>query len=195
MTEHHSRIAECRVGKSRNLISVLNLGYQALTGVFPKSRDAQITYGPLDWFGAPTAGCFNSPTPSSQTKCGENYSYRSGLNKSMVQHRERKIRALEKNMSLRSGDVVLDIGSNDATSLKAYTVPGLTRVGIDPTGSKFRQYYRDDIALVADYFSFGGHISGASPGVKRTVKMAMPAARLGRIVSRRSRVVSPNHSC
>ena len=48
---------------------------------------------------------------------------------------------------------MLDIGSNDATSLKAYTVPGSKRIGIDPTGAKFRQYYPDDVALVTDFFS------------------------------------------
>ena len=31
--------------------------------------------------------------------------------------------------------------------------PGLKRVGIDPTGAKFRQYYPDDITLVPDFFS------------------------------------------
>jgi hypothetical protein len=48
---------------------------------------------------------------------------------------------------------VLDIGSNDATSLKAYTVNGLTRIGMDPTGAKFKQYYPDDVILISDFFS------------------------------------------
>ena len=61
---------------------------------------------------------------------------------------------------------MLDIGSNDATSLKAYKVPGLRRVGIDPTGAKFRQYYPDDIALVPDFFSAEAFFrSGSRPAV------------------------------
>jgi C-methyltransferase C-terminal domain/Methyltransferase domain len=84
---------------------------------------------------------------------GENYGYRSGLNQSMVRHLTSKIVNLEKFAGLVPGDVVLDIGSNDATSLKAYQTPSLTRIGIDPTGAKFRQYYPDDIRLVPDFFT------------------------------------------
>ena len=46
----------------------------------------------------------------------------------------------------------MDIGSNDATSLKAYTVK-CKKVGIDPTGIKFREFYTDDIDLIPDFFS------------------------------------------
>ena len=55
-------------------------------------------------------------------------------------------------MKLSESDMVVDIGSNDATSLKAYTVK-CKRLGIDPTGIKFREYYTDDIDLIPDFFS------------------------------------------
>ena len=83
---------------------------------------------------------------------GENYGYRSGLNQSMVRHLTQKIGKLEQFAALKPGDTVLDIGSNDATSLKAYQTASLNRIGIDPTG-KFRQYYPDDIKLVPDFFN------------------------------------------
>jgi hypothetical protein len=34
----YKKIERCRVGNSQNLISVLDLGHQQLTGVFPKRR-------------------------------------------------------------------------------------------------------------------------------------------------------------
>jgi hypothetical protein len=83
---------------------------------------------------------------------GDNYGYRSGLNQSMVRYLTAKIDELERLVDLRSGDAVLDIGSNDATSLKAYTSAGLSRTGMDPTGRKFSQYYTDCIALIPDSF-------------------------------------------
>jgi hypothetical protein len=71
---------------------------------------------------------------------------------------------LERLAGLTAGATVLDIGSNDATSLKAYKTPGLHRLGIDPTGEKFRQYYSDDITLVPDFFSAAAFRSiGAAP--------------------------------
>jgi len=71
----------------------------------------------------------------------------------MVRHLQAKVRRLEAYAGLKSGDVVLDIGSNDATTLKAYQTGGIERIGIDPTGAKFRQYYTSDIQLVPDFFS------------------------------------------
>ena len=68
----------------------------------------------------------------------KDYGYRSGLNASMVRHLTQKIGKLEQFAELKAGDTVLDIGSNDATSLKAYQTPSLKRIGIDPTGAKFR---------------------------------------------------------
>jgi hypothetical protein len=84
---------------------------------------------------------------------GENYGYRSGLNQSMIDHLTRKIRHLERKVGLKPGDTVLDIGSNDCTSIKAYTTPGLKPIGIDPTGEKFRSFYPDYVRLVPDFFS------------------------------------------
>jgi hypothetical protein len=71
----------------------------------------------------------------------------------MVRHLEGKVRRLQSQVALERGDVVLDIGSNDATLLKAYDVDGIERVGIDPTGEKFRQFYPSGIQLVPDFFT------------------------------------------
>jgi hypothetical protein len=88
---------------------------------------------------------------------GDNYGYRSGLNVSMVNHLTNKIRMLESFAKLSESDIVVDIGSNDATALKAYSVK-CKRVGIDPTGVKFRKYYTDDIDLIPYFFSDKGFV-------------------------------------
>ena len=147
-------ISRCRMSGDSNLISVLNLGEQALTGVFPSSREAAISRGPLELVWCPTSGLLqlhHSFNPSEMY--GQGYGYRSGLNASMVEHLEAKARRLERQVGLRGGDVVLDIGSSDATLLKAYRVSGLERVGMDPSAEKFRGYYTSGIRLVPDFFS------------------------------------------
>ena len=83
---------------------------------------------------------------------GDNYGYRSGLNQSMVKHLQQKIRTLEKLVNPTENDLVIDIGSNDATSLKAYTTKP-QKVGIDPTGTKFKEFYTDDITPIPDFFT------------------------------------------
>lgn len=147
-------IPKCRVSGTKNLVSVLSLGHQSLTGVFPKTSEEPVTEGPLELVWCPDSGLLqlrHSYEPSEMY--GDNYGYRSGLNQSMVNHLSDKVAYLERTVSLKKGDIVVDIGSNDATTLKAYRTEGITRIGIDPTGSKFSEYYPPDIQLVPDFFS------------------------------------------
>lgn len=148
-----NRIEHCRVSGSRNLIPVLHLGEQELTGVFPRPGEA-VTRGPLELVWCPDSGLLQLAHRFDPSEMyGDNYGYRSGLNASMVRHLTQKILFLEQRADLKPGDTVLDIGSNDCTSLKAYATTPIKRIGIDPTGLKFKEYYPDDVALVPDFFS------------------------------------------
>lgn len=149
-----SEIKKCRISGSENLITVLDLGIQALTGVFPKDVNTPITAGPLRLVWCPDSGLLQlQHTYDLSEMYGDNYGYRSGLNLSMVAHLQQKVKHLQRLRPVQSGDVVVDIGSNDATLLKAYDCQGLKRVGIDPTGNKFREFYTKDIQLIPDFFS------------------------------------------
>jgi hypothetical protein len=154
LEKKYTKITKCRVCNSINLQSVLNLGHQSLTGVFPKSTNEKVTSGPLEMIWCQCCGLTQlGHSYRSSEMYGDNYGYRSGLNQSMIQHLSNKIMHLERMLKLNNGDVVVDIGSNDSTSLKAYKSEGLVRIGIDPTGLKFKKFYPDDIQLVPDYFS------------------------------------------
>lgn len=149
----YKEIKKCRISDSTNLVTVLSLGEQYLTGVFPKSIDEKVTKGPLDLVWCPESGLLQMKQSYSLDEMyGDNYGYRSGLNASMVRHLQQKIRSLERLVNLSDKDLVIDIGSNDATSLKAYS-GNHRKVGIDPTGNKFREFYQDDITLIPDFFS------------------------------------------
>ena len=151
---HYTTISRCRLSTSPNLIPVLSLGEQELTGYFPASKDEVVTRGPLDLVWCPESGLLQlKQSYSPDEMYGMDYGYRSGLNQSMVKHLTSKIRKLERVYALKPGDIVLDIGSNDATSLKAYTTTGVKRIGCDPTGVKFKEYYTDGITLIPDFFT------------------------------------------
>jgi hypothetical protein len=167
-------LKRCRVSGSGNLIPVLSLGEQALTGVFPRARHAQVTAGPLELVWCPDSGLLQlAHSYDASEMYGENYGYRSGLNQSMVRHLTQKIHLLERVADVKAGDVILDIGSNDATSLKAYRTPGLTRIGIDPTGGKFKEFYTDDIQLVTDFFSAAAFRSRSPKRARIVTSIAM----------------------
>lgn len=145
---------KCRVCGNSQLHEVLNLGEQELTGVFPKNKDEKLTSGLLDLNFCPECGLLQlGHSYALDEMYGDNYGYRSGLNPAMVEHLSSKIHMLESIYGLKVGDVVLDIGSNDGTSLNSYKTPGIRRVGMDPTAKKFRKYYQDGIEVVMDFFS------------------------------------------
>jgi hypothetical protein len=151
----YAEISKCRISGSPNLITVLSLGEQYLTGVFPKSPLEAISKGPLDVVWCPDSGLLQLKQSYTLAEMyGDNYGYRSGLNASMVRHLEQKSLSLERLVKPTATDFVIDIGSNDATSLKAYR-GRFRKIGIDPVGRKFKEYYTNDITLIPDFFSAG----------------------------------------
>jgi hypothetical protein len=164
----YTEIKKCRVCECSELTTVLSLGEQYLTGVFPKSVDEEITKGPLDLVFCTECSLLQMKHSYRLDEMyGENYGYRSGLNASMVLHLQHKIRALELLTKPTTRDLVIDIGSNDATSLKAYS-GNHRKVGIDPTGDKFRKYYTNDMSLIPDFFTASAFIK-MFPGKKAKI--------------------------
>jgi NDP-4-keto-2,6-dideoxyhexose 3-C-methyltransferase len=148
----------CRICGNTNLVPVLDLGFQALTGVFPRTVDQRITTGPIQLVkcvgGSGTCGLLQmAHSYSLDEMYGDNYGYRSGLNASMVKHLKAKIERICSLIDFSDHPIVLDIGSNDGTSLAAYPNEQCIRVGMDPTAKKFMQYYPSDAYVVSDFFS------------------------------------------
>ena len=174
MSSPYKKIDACRMSGSTNLISVLDLGKQALTGVFPHSPEEEVTSGPLELVWSPDSGLLQlNHSYDADEMYGDNYGYRSGLNQSMVDHLTNKVRFLERLVQPAAGDVILDIGSNDATTLKAYQASGLNRIGIDPTGKKFAAFYPDGIELVPDFFSADAYRTITDKPAKIITSIAM----------------------
>ena len=154
----YRKIEACRICGNTQLIRVLDLGEQTLTGVFPRKKDKSITAGPLRLVkctgGSDACGLLQLEHSYDLGEMyGENYGYRSGLNASMVKHLHGKVLRILERITLNPGDLVVDIGSNDSTTLQAYPERGPTLIGMDPTGVKFHKYYPSHIELIPDFFS------------------------------------------
>ena len=165
--------SSCRVCGNTELVPVLDLGEQYLTGTFPRTPDPKsLTKGPLRLVkchgGVAACGLLqleHSYDPSEMY--GANYGYRSGLNAGMVKHLKGKVARILDSIDLQPGDMVVDIGSNDGTTLGFYP-ESLTLVGVDPTAGKFTDFYRKDIHIIPDFFS-GKTINEAFPGKKAKI--------------------------
>lgn len=165
-------IVQCRICGSTDLRSLLDLGPQALTGVFPRARGQHVTVGPLEivkcFGGSDACGLVQlRHTYEPSEMYGGEYGYRSSLNKAMVEHLRGKVNDLLARAPVGKGDVVLDIGSNDGTSLSFYPETA-TLIGIDPTAAKFAKYYKPHVKVVPDFFSADAFFK-ASGGVRASI--------------------------
>lgn len=169
----YEKIEKCRICGNTHLERVLDLGEQMLTGVFPREKGSRVTTGPLRLVKCMGEGdvCGLLQLEHSYDlgeMYGENYGYRSGLNASMVRHLHEKVARIRTLVELREGDLIIDIGSNDSTTLQAYPAEGLSLVGVDPTGVKFHTYYPPHIQLIPDFFS-ADLVKARFPGRKARV--------------------------
>ena len=83
---------------------------------------------------------------------GPDYSYRTGINKTMLDHVKNVVKNLSQKTKLNKKDLVLDIASNDGSLLKYYK-PGVVKFGIDPILNKYIDEYKDVKYKVSSFFS------------------------------------------
>jgi NDP-4-keto-2,6-dideoxyhexose 3-C-methyltransferase len=177
----YQEIQRCRICGNTRLETILDLGMQALTGVFPRPGEI-VESTPVVLVKCHAEGSCGlvqiKHSVSLEQMYGENYGYRSGLNRSMVEHLMGMARYCSSRVKLSAGDLVLDIGSNDGTLLRSYlalqaegvswnpaaagsptsglapAVPEeVTFVGMDPTIRKFGKYYDERCIPIADFFN------------------------------------------
>lgn len=153
----YTAVEKCRICKNTSLVKVVDLGTQTLTGVFPSDPKQAITRGPIQLVkchGDHACGLLQMAHSYDLGEMyGLNYGYRSGLNASMVEHLRGKVLRLLEIVKLQPGDLVIDIGSNDCTTLKFYGDLSVQAVGVDPTGVKFKDFYPPNVDLIPDFFS------------------------------------------
>jgi hypothetical protein len=156
-TDMFYKIEKCRVCGNTHLNTVLDLGNQYLSGIFPKSIDTDMYRGPLKLVKCDetTGGCGHvqlEHTFDLPTMYGQEYGYRSGLNSSMIKHLQQKYEKITNFVDLQKNDLVIDIAGNDGTFL-GFFPSELKLVSIDPTSKKFSKYFKDHVDYIADFFT------------------------------------------
>ncbi len=123
----------CRVCGSDKLDSLFSLGEQYVNNFVPKDEVHKGIKAPLE-----LVFCENCTLVQLRHSAPQEilyarfYWYKSGVTETMKKALRDITRTAEEVFHLKSGDVVLDIGSNDGTMLRTYAIPGLITVGVEP---------------------------------------------------------------
>ena len=145
-------ISECRSCKSKWLEKIISLGEMYLVD-FLEGDEKPAKY-PLDLVLCKDCSLLQlghtTPTSSLYT---DRYGYRSGTNQTMRRHLSQIVQKVEGLVSLTPTDIVVDIGCNDGTLLKAYGASAFTKVGFDPVKKFARDIDGTRIRFVGDYFT------------------------------------------
>lgn len=146
-------IRECRICKNNKLIDVINLGQQIITSRFPIYGDSSTPSTNIIL--SLCTNCSLLQLKHSIDACElyeHEYGYRSGISNTMRQHLKEYQQEILEKINLFENDVIVDIGSNDSTMLQYYENK-FKRIGVDPTGKQFKDYY-GDVNLIPTYFTY-----------------------------------------
>lgn len=153
MIEIQSICNKCRICKNEDIIDVINIGNQVITSRFPLYGDFSTPSTPIVLSLCPNCSLVQLKYSTNASELYEHeYGYRSGISNTMREHLRNYKEEIISKISLNDGDVIVDIGSNDSTMLQYYD-KNLKRIGVDPTGKQFEQYY-GEVELIPSYFTY-----------------------------------------
>jgi len=146
------KIKRCRSCNKSNIKKLFSLGNLCFTGKFP-SINQEIRKEPID-----LVICKNCELVQLghnfdlKYLYGPDYGYRTGINKTMLDHVCRVVKTLTKKTQLKKNELVLDIASNDGSLLNFYDKKIIT-FGIDPILNKYIEEYKNINYKISDFFS------------------------------------------
>ncbi len=140
-TQQVKEIQACRICGNPELELVIDLGRQAVAGLFNDGQPENQLDTPIP---LQVVRCSARP---GQEGCGfvqlrhtvppsilyRDYGYRSGMNTTMQRHLQGLVQEIESRVPLRAGDLIVDIGANDGTTLLAYQQAGGVKVAFEPS--------------------------------------------------------------
>jgi hypothetical protein len=152
------KIKKCRSCKKTKFQKLFSLGNLSFTGKFP-SADQTIKKKPITLI-----ICNNCELVQLDHNFdlrylyGPDYGYKTGINKTMLNHVKKVTKYLSKKTKLKNYEFVLDIASNDGSLLKSYN-KNINTFGIDPILNKYKNEYKNINFKISDFFSANKIIS------------------------------------
>ena len=145
----------CQISGSKNLELILSLGLIPLVNQMSKinSKVQEQIFFPTEIYYSPVSKLVQLGVSVDKSLVfPKEYPYTSSTTKILRDNFQELSEEVFEKFNVESDDLVIDIGSNDGTTLSAFS-SNLQLVGVDPTGEKFKEYYPEHIELISDFFS------------------------------------------
>lgn len=148
----------CRVCGGSDLTPLFSLGTQAVSDFVPAEKVSHGTKCLIEI--ELCRGCSlvqAKHTAEQEFLYRRFYWFKSGTTQTLRDALTEAAQTAQRLANLQPGDVVLDIGSNDSTQLRAYTTPGIIRVGCEPANNLAEEARAGIDCLIRDFWSYAAY--------------------------------------
>jgi hypothetical protein len=148
--------SHCRVCKGKELYMFLDLGFHPHSDLFRAVLDCEEIHYPLRLVRCQSCGFVQLDyVVPPQKLYQDDYLYESSITKTGDVHWTEFAGSVARNLGLKPGDGVIDIGSNDGTLLLKFKALGMAVCGIDPTPIAAKVAIDRGIPTIVDFVNDG----------------------------------------
>lgn len=155
-TQDYTTRTTCRVCGSTDLAPLFSLGNQYVSNFVEADQVCSGPQCPIDIELCNDCTLVQAKhTAPQEFLYTRHYWYRSGVTQTMRNALADVAKSAKRVVNLKPGDVVLDIGSNDGTLLRSYSVPDLITMGVEPAENLWEEGSRGITRLVKNFWKVG----------------------------------------
>ena len=153
MNKDHYKRKNCRQCNSKDLTIAIKLNPTPLANDYIFKKDLKITKKnyPLDVYFCNSCKHLQLLDVVNPNTLFENYLYVSGTSSVFIKHFEKYAEYI--NHNFRNEGLVIDIGSNDGTILKAFKKLGYRVLGVEPAKAIAEEAIKNGIDTIIDFFN------------------------------------------
>lgn len=152
-----NEVENCRVCKKNNLEPILSLGNQCIIN-FIDDINQKTNSSPLELVlcNQNQGGCglLQLKHSVSPELLYRKFWYKSGINQTMRNELTGIVNSAEKIVNLVPNDIVVDVGANDGTLLRAYKTKDLILVGFEPAENLMEEAKEGTTKIINDFFNY-----------------------------------------
>lgn len=148
-------VTQCQACRGKHLSPILSLGFQSIVQEYrtPTQFDTPEETYPLNLILCNTCKLSQLDYIVDPKKVfPKQYPYRTGLTNMLIRNFEQLATTLHDAAYFETGDLVVDIGSNDGTLLKPFKSKGAKVLGVEPTNAA-KDANKNGVPTIQDFFA------------------------------------------